>query len=79
MRRVDLTRPYGEVYGQADHRYEQDGKLFDNEGNLIEDQPGAKAEEPAAEESTPKRKYTKRAPAEPESPVDGELAAQMQG
>ncbi len=33
--KLDRKRPFGQVYGQASHCYEQDGKLFDNEGDEV--------------------------------------------
>jgi len=83
MAQVDFSRPYGEVYGEASHRYEQDGKRFDAQGDEVvepdQDTPSA-IDVDAAQADPPKRKYTRRAaPAAEPSPVDSELAAQMQG
>ena len=68
--KVDFSRPYGQVYGDADHAFEQDGKLFDANGNEVAG--------PAVEPKVP-RAYTKKAKPAPETPMDGELAAQMAG
>lgn len=35
MSTLDRKRSYGQVYGQASHAFEQDGKLFDNEGKEV--------------------------------------------
>lgn len=32
---LDRSRPFGEVFGVADHKYVQDGKKFDHEGKDI--------------------------------------------
>jgi hypothetical protein len=34
-RKLDRLKSFGSVYGEADHRYEQDGYLFDAEGNEV--------------------------------------------
>lgn len=69
---VDFNRPYGEVFGEASHRFEQDGKCFDAQGLEV----GS----PVVEQKAT-RAYTKRAKPEEAapSPVDAELNAQMQG
>lgn len=33
--KLDRTKPYGTVYGDADHAFEQDGRLFDHNGDEI--------------------------------------------
>lgn len=70
--KVDFNRPYGQVYGEASHSYEQDGKFFGHDGREVAG---------PADESAPKpaRTYAKRVKAEPAlaSPVDAELSAQM--
>lgn len=33
--KLDKSRPYGTVFGHADHRYVQDGKKFDSRGEEI--------------------------------------------
>ena len=33
--KLDRTKPFGTVYGIADHRYEQNGLAFDNNGNCV--------------------------------------------
>jgi hypothetical protein len=35
MAKFDPKKPYGEVFGVASHRYEQDGKRFDASGNEV--------------------------------------------
>jgi hypothetical protein len=40
---LDRSRNFGEVFGEADHKYVQDGKKFDHEGKEL----GAPAEKPA--------------------------------
>lgn len=36
---LDRTRPHAEVFGQSDHRFEQDGLRFDVLGGVIPDSP----------------------------------------
>ena len=64
--KFDFSRPYGEVFGgNAGHRYEQDGALFDYKAELISTAPVAK------------RPYNKKPKPDPTS-LDGELASQLQ-
>ncbi|MDD5375282.1 hypothetical protein [Acidithiobacillus sp.] len=35
--KLDTSKPYGTVYGDADHAFEQDGKRFDHAGEEIMD------------------------------------------
>lgn len=35
MGRLDRKKSFAEVFGLSDHKYEQDGKLFDNNDNEI--------------------------------------------
>ena len=37
MPKLDRSRPFGEVYGPSDHRYEQDGLKFDANGDAVEE------------------------------------------
>ncbi|MGH8471428.1 MAG: hypothetical protein ACREVJ_02985 [Gammaproteobacteria bacterium] len=37
---LDSSRPFGEVYGEAAWRYEQEGKRFDSQGREIEPDVG---------------------------------------
>lgn len=46
MRRIDFGRPYGEVLGDPDIRYEQDGLLFDHKGRHIPDSSDPDVVEP---------------------------------
>ena len=34
-KKLDRSKPFGSVYGEADHRYEQDGYPFDADGNEV--------------------------------------------
>lgn len=43
MARLDRSRPFGEVYGPSDHRFEQDGLRFDANGDAIEGPPVLRA------------------------------------
>lgn len=43
MSKVDLTKPYGTVYGSTDgSRYEQDGKIYNTQGELMSSDKTAK-------------------------------------
>lgn len=48
MKRLDKTRPYAEVHGDASHRYEQDGINFDAAGNAVDEAHDAPKPAPAA-------------------------------
>lgn len=37
---LDKSRPYGTVYGESSHRYEQDGIRFDGAGFALDSEPG---------------------------------------
>lgn len=75
--KIDFNRPYGQVYGGALHTFEQDGKLFDGAGNEIQGEDPAAPAEPKAVRQSTKRAKEQEAP--PASPIDTELAAQLQG
>lgn len=34
--RLDKSKPFGEVYGPAKYRYEQNGRYFDADGNEVD-------------------------------------------
>ena len=79
--KIDFTRAFGQVYGEASHTFEQDGKMFDGAGFEVQASEPAPEDAPAADAKAP-RQYTKRAKAPeapPASPLDAELAAQLQG
>jgi hypothetical protein len=46
--KFDPKKAYGEVFGMASHRYEQDGKRFDAQGNEVTE----KNEKPPVVQST---------------------------
>lgn len=39
--KLDRNRPYGQVFGDAQYAYEQDGKLFDHQGEEVGAEPVA--------------------------------------
>jgi hypothetical protein len=47
--RLDRSRPYGTVYGYANHRFEQDGLCFDAHGNEILPDTGREQTQPTAD------------------------------
>jgi hypothetical protein len=49
---LDRNRPYGIVYGNAGHAFEQDGKKFDSQGREIRDLPSEPGSEPKKDERT---------------------------
>lgn len=51
MKTLDKTRPYGQVFGTADHAFEQDGLLFDMAGRQVGGETKAPADKPPASES----------------------------
>ncbi len=55
MSKLDRKRPFGQVYGPANHAYEQDGKQYDHEGEevLTDEQKAARAAEEAASKVNP--------------------------
>lgn len=61
---LDRKRPFGEVWGNASHAYEQDGQMFDHTGELVSDQ----------ETIVPKRGpgRPKAAPVDPVADVTGD-------
>ena len=74
MKTLDRSKPYGEVYGEGQARFEQDHILFDAQGHAL-----TEAEQPA--EPVAKRV---RKPAEPTAEAeptaaDAQLDAQLQG
>ncbi len=36
MKKLDRSRSYGQVFGDASHSFEQDGRKFDHEGNEVD-------------------------------------------
>ena len=72
--RLDLSKPYGEVYGEATHRFEQGGKRFDVNHNLVQE-PAAEA--PAVEAEPKPAKATKKVAA-PTVEAD-QVSAQLAG
>lgn len=51
--KLDRSRHFGQVYGPADHAYEQDGKLFDHEGNELVPAGQKKAAQPKSDPPPP--------------------------
>lgn len=37
--KLDRSKPFGTVYGPANHAFEQDGRLFDQAGNEVGAEP----------------------------------------
>ena len=66
MAKLDTSRPYGKVYGDSAHRYEQDGRLFDHRGNELVDSGG---EAHGSDPRSPVREH------HPECPRAASLAA----
>lgn len=64
--KLDRTRSFGQVYGQSDHTYEQDGKWFDHEGKLISE---------AQDEPEPAKRMGR--PPKPKIEEDPQLSAQL--
>jgi len=66
--KLDRTRSFGQVYGQSDHAYEQDGKWFDHEGKLVSAEEAEELPEPAKRMGRPPK---------PKIEDDPQLSAQL--
>jgi hypothetical protein len=75
--KLDLNKPYGEVYGEATHRYEQGGKRFDINQNLVEE-PAAEVPAAPAVEAEPKPAKAGKKAAAP-APEADQVSAQLAG
>ena len=75
--KLDLSKPYGEVYGEATHRYEQGGKRFDSGHNLVEE-PAAEVSAAPAVEAEPKPAKAAKKAAAPAAEAD-QVSAQLAG
>lgn len=80
MAKLDKSRPYGEVVGECDYRFEQDHKFFDTQGNEVK----PKVQEVDLKEANveTKREVAKTAstPTKTVDPVDPALAeAEVKG
>lgn len=52
MTKVDLTKPYGTIYGSTDGSlYEQDGKIYNSQGELMQSNKKTAAKSDVAEET----------------------------
>lgn len=70
MRTLDRSKPYGEVFGEGQARYEQDHVLFDAQGDALTEAP---------EPVTQAKRGRKPAEAAEPATVDAQLDAQLQG